>query len=75
MSKLGDALREAAVIVDRDNLASIAFIGVGDKVWQLANAKSSDDFVADAKWLAKMIDNVVRNYDLSERGTLKGILR
>lgn len=61
MTKLGDKLRELAALADRDNLAGIAFVQVGDTGWQLACAKSSDP-EKDAKVLVSSLYQAARAY-------------
>lgn len=61
MTKLGDKLRELAALADRDNLAGIAFVQVGDTGWQLACAKSSDS-EKDAKALVSSLYQAARAY-------------
>ncbi len=66
MSKLGDMLREAAALVDRDDIAGIGFVQVGDWGWQLAIAKSSDA-ESDAKKLALCLGQAAENFEPNVR--------
>lgn len=61
VTKLGDKLRELAALADRDNLAGIAFVQVGDWGRQVSVSHSSDS-EKDAKALVSSLYQVARVY-------------